>query len=112
MVTDHQEDERERQSNQSLGLRAFRPDTPSQSALYIRKEHEEAQPCVGQLDRGLCLSPQRLRSHKAIEIKHLFPREHVVHRTAELVGEHRERFSFAVFTFQFRKILFAGLIVA
>ena len=39
-MTDHQEDERERRSNQSLGLRAFCPDAPSQSALYIRKEHQ------------------------------------------------------------------------
>src|SRR5829696_1833186 len=36
--TPHQTDERERQSNRSLGLRAFRPATPAQSVLYIRKE--------------------------------------------------------------------------
>ena len=72
----------------------------------------QALPVVGQLDRRLRLSPQRLRSHKAIEIKRLCPREHVVHRTAQLVREHGERFGFAVFVCQFRKIFFAGLIVA
>src|SRR6266478_9130331 len=41
LVTAHQADERERQSNQSLRLRAFRPATPSQSMLYIRKESAE-----------------------------------------------------------------------
>lgn len=34
LVTPHQDSEQERQSNQSLGLRAIRPDAPSQSALY------------------------------------------------------------------------------
>ena len=38
LATDHQENERERQSNRGLGLRAFYPATPSQSTLYIRKE--------------------------------------------------------------------------
>ena len=37
-VTNHQGGERERQSNRSLRLRAFRPATPAQSMLYIRKE--------------------------------------------------------------------------
>ena len=73
---------------------------------------QKALPSVGQLDRGLCLSPQRLRRDKALEIKRLFPREHVVHRPAQLVREYRERLRFAVFMFQFRKILLAGLIVA
>jgi len=71
----------------------------------------KALPSVGQLDRGLCLSPQRLRSHKALEVKRLFPRKHVVHGAAELVREYRERFGFAVFVFQFRKIFFARLIM-
>lgn len=39
---------------------------------------------MGQLDRGLCLSPQRLRGHKALEVKGLFPREQVVHGPAQL----------------------------
>ena len=38
LVTEHQEDERERPSNQHVRLRAFRPVTPAQSMLYIRKE--------------------------------------------------------------------------
>ena len=73
---------------------------------------KKALPCVGQLDRGLCLSPQGLRSDKASEIKRLLPREHVVHRPAQLVREYGQRFSFAVFVCQFRKILLAGLVVA
>lgn len=36
--THHQEEERERPSNHTVRLRAFRPVTPSQSRLYIRKE--------------------------------------------------------------------------
>src|SRR5260221_3540915 len=35
LVTDHQEGERERRSNQPRGLQAFCPDAPGQSALYI-----------------------------------------------------------------------------
>ena len=73
---------------------------------------QKALPGVGQLDRGLRLSPQRLRGHKALEIKRLFPREHVIHGAAQLVGEHGERFGFAVFVFEFRKILFPGLTLA
>jgi hypothetical protein len=42
---------------------------------------------MSQLDRGLCLSPQWLRGHKAIEIKRLFPREHVIHGSTQLMGE-------------------------
>ena len=34
-VTDHQEGERERRSNQTVRLRVFRPDVPVQSGLYI-----------------------------------------------------------------------------
>jgi hypothetical protein len=37
---------------------------------------------MSQLGHGLCLSPQRLRGHKALEIKGLFPRKHVVHGPA------------------------------
>ena len=64
---------------------------------------------MSQLDYGLCLSPQRLRSHKALQIKRLFPREHVIHGPAQLVGEHGERFGFAVFVFKFSKICFPRL---
>ena len=39
LVTHHQEDEQERQSNQTLGSGSCSPDIPSQSMLYIRKEH-------------------------------------------------------------------------
>ena len=69
-------------------------------------------PKVGQLDRRLPLSPQQLRGDKALEVKGLFPREHVVHGAAELVGEYCERFGFAVFLFQFRKIFFPRLTLA
>jgi hypothetical protein len=111
--TDHQGGEQERQSKQTVRLRVFRPDTPSQSVLYIEgRSIRQALPVVGQLDGGLRLSPQRLRGDKALEVKHLFPREHVVHRTAQLVCEYGERFGFAMFVFEFRKIFFARLIVA
>ena len=71
----------------------------------------KAFPVIGQLDGGLRLSPQRLRGHKAIEVKGLFPREHVIHRSAQLVCEYRERFGFAVFAFEFGKVLLARLVV-
>ena len=35
LVTDHQEGERERRSNQTVRLRVLRPDTPTQSGLYV-----------------------------------------------------------------------------
>ena len=41
LVTSHQGDERERQSNHCLRLGAFCPDVPAQSVLYIRKTHHE-----------------------------------------------------------------------
>ena len=34
-VTDHQEDEKERRSNQTVRLRVLGPDAPAQSMLYI-----------------------------------------------------------------------------
>jgi hypothetical protein len=64
---------------------------------------------VGQLDHGLCLSPQRLRRDKASEIKHVFPRKPGVHGAAELVREYGERCGFAMFVFEFREIRFARL---
>ena len=67
---------------------------------------------VGQLDDRLPLSPQRLRGDKALEVKRLFPRKHVVHSPAQLMREHRERFGFAVFVFQFGKILFPRFALA
>ena len=73
---------------------------------------QKARLVVGQLDRGLPLSPQRLRSHKTIEVKRLFPREHVVHGPAQLVSKYGQRFSFAVFMFEFGKILFPRLTLA
>ena len=44
LMTHHQEGEQERQSNQTVRLRGFRPDTPSQSVLYIRKEYHAGSP--------------------------------------------------------------------
>src|SRR6476659_885416 len=44
LVTHHQAGERERQSNQTVRLRGFRPDTPSQSMLYLRKEYQPGSP--------------------------------------------------------------------
>ena len=67
---------------------------------------------MGQLGGGLRLSPQRLRGDKALEVKRLFPREHVIHGPAQLVGEHGQRFGFAVFVFEFGKILFPRLTLA
>jgi len=73
---------------------------------------KKALPYVGQLDYGLHLSPQRLRSHKALEVKRLFPREHVIHRPAQLVREYGQRCGCAVFLCQLRKIFFARLLLA
>ena len=61
---------------------------------------------MSQLGHRLGLSPQRLRSHKPREVKRLFPCKHVVHGPAQLMGEHREGFGFAVFVFEFGEILF------
>ena len=41
LVTHHQEDERERQSNHGVRLGALRPEDPAQSGLYIRKTHQK-----------------------------------------------------------------------
>jgi hypothetical protein len=73
------------------------------------RSRQKAQPTVGQLDGGLWLSPQRLRSDKALKVKRLSPRQHVVHGAAQLMGEHRQGLGFAVFTFKFGKIRFARL---
>jgi len=111
-VTDHQADERERRSNQRLRLRVGRPDIPAQSVLYIEGRNIiGALPVIGQLDGGRRLSPQRLRSHKTLQVKRLFPREQVIHGAPQLVRKDRERFGFAMFVCQFRKICFARLIV-
>ena len=42
----------------------------------------------------------------------MFSREHVIHGPAQLVREDSERFGFAVFVFEFGKILFPGLALA
>jgi len=110
LVTPHQEGERERPSNQPEGSGPDIHDAPSQSGLYIRSI-KKALPCVGQLDGRLCLSPQGLRSDKAIEIKRLLPRKHVIHGPRQLMRQHGQRFGFAVFTFEFGEILFAGLVL-
>ena len=44
LVTAHQGGERERRSNHCLRLRAFCPDVPVPSVLYIRKKHQEGSP--------------------------------------------------------------------
>ena len=67
---------------------------------------------MGQLASGLRLSPQGLRGDNALQSNRLFPREQVIHGSAQLVREYGERFGFAVFVSSFRKIFFAGLIVA
>ena len=69
----------------------------------------KVRPLRGQLDGRLRLSPQRLRGDKALESKRLFPREHVVHGAAQLVGEYRQRFGFAMFVFKLGEILFPRL---
>src|SRR5215813_12133313 len=58
---------------------------------------------MSQLGGGLCLSPPRLRGHKAREIKRLFPREQVVHGPTQLMGQPGERLGGAVFTFELGK---------
>ena len=113
LVTHHQEDERERQSNQTWGSGSVVQMFPhSPCCIYKEGTSKQALPVIGQLGGGLRLSPQRLRGDKTIEIKGLFPREHVIHGPAQLVREYGQRFGFAMFVFQFRKILLAGLIVA
>jgi hypothetical protein len=64
---------------------------------------------VSQLGGGLGLSPQRLRGHKAVEIKRLCPREQVIHGAPQLMREHGERFRFAVCVFEFAELFFAGV---
>ena len=71
----------------------------------------QALPVVGQLGGRLRLSPQRLRGNKAMEVKRLFPREHVVHGARQLVPEYRQGFGFAVFVFEFREIFFPQLVL-
>ena len=110
LVTQHQEGERERQSNQPEGSGPDIHDAPSQSVLS-RRSLKKALPCVGQLDGRLCLSPQGLRSAKALEIKRLLPRKQVIHGARQLMRQHGQRFSFAVFVLQFRKIFLAGLVL-
>src|SRR5262245_65324676 len=54
LVTHHQEGERERQSNQTVGLWVCSPAAPSQSALYIEgRSIKKALPVVDQLDGRL-----------------------------------------------------------
>ena len=61
---------------------------------------------MSQVGYRLPLSPQRVRRHKALESKRVFPREHVIHSPTQFVREDRERFSLAVLVFQFREIVF------
>jgi hypothetical protein len=67
---------------------------------------------VSQLGGRLGLSPQRLRGDKACEGKRVFPRAPGVHGPAQLVGKYGQRFGFALFVFEFRKIFFPGLTLA
>ena len=71
----------------------------------------QALPVVGQLGGRLPLSPQGLRGNKALEVKRLFPREHVVHGPRKLMPEYGQGLGFAVFVFEFRKILFPQLVL-
>ena len=59
---------------------------------------------MSQLGGGLCLSPQRVRGDKALQIKRVFPRAHVIHGPTRLVRESGERFGFAVLVFECGKI--------
>ena len=72
----------------------------------------KVRPTGGQLDSGLWLSPQGLRGHKALKIKRVFPREHVIHGATQLMRKYRERFGFAVFVFEFGKVRFPRLTLA
>ncbi len=72
----------------------------------------KVRPTGGQLDSGLWLSPQWLRGHKALKIKRVFPREHVIHGATQLMRKYRERFGFAVFVFEFGKVRFPRLTLA
>ena len=45
----------------------------------------QALPVVGQLDGRLRLSLQGLRGHKAIKVKRLFSRQHVIHGARQFV---------------------------
>jgi len=71
----------------------------------------QALPVVGQLDGRLRLSPQGLRGDKASKVKRLFPREHIIHGPRQLMGQYGQRFGFAVFVLQLRKIFLAGLVL-
>ena len=92
-------------SGRDRPITAAAPGFSSRCSCTVRAVYKEgtekAPPCVGQLDRRLCLSPQRLRGDKALKIKRLFPREHVIHGPAQLMGEYGQRFGFAVFVFEF-----------
>ena len=100
LVTDHQAGERERRSNQTVRLRVLGPDVPhSPGCIYKVRNITGLYPLSASEPVGLHFSPQGLRSDKAIEIKRVFPREHVVHRPAQLVREYGQRFGFAVFVF-------------
>ena len=84
----------------------------TQSTLYrYGRNIMQALPVVGQLGGRLRLSPQRLRGNKALEVKRLFPREHVIHSACELVPEYRQSLGFAMFLCQFRKIFLAEVIL-
>ena len=72
----------------------------------------KVRPIGSQLDGRLGLSPQRFRGDKALQIKRLFPREHVVHGPPQFVGEHSQGFGFAMFVFEFRKIFLSRLTLA
>ena len=71
----------------------------------------QALPVVGQLGGRLPLSSQWLRRNKALEVKRLFPREHLIHGARELMPEDGEGFRFAMFVFEFREIRFPQLVL-
>ena len=66
----------------------------------------------GQLGGGLPRSPQRLRAHKALQVKRLVSREHEIHGPGHLLGQHGERLAFAVFTFKLGEVGLPGVVLA
>jgi len=113
LVTDHQDDERERRSNQRQGLRPLYPRcSVTVRAVYEGRSIKKALPVVGQLDGRLRLSPQGLRGDEALEIKRLFPRQQVIHGPRQFMREHGERLRLAVFMFPCRQIFLAELVLA
>ena len=95
-----------------FGSKVFVQIFPHSPCCIEGRNIERALPFVGQLDRRLGLSPQRLRGDKALEIKRLCARAQVIHGAAQLVGEYGQRFGFAVLVLKGGEIFFSGLTLA